>query len=167
MCDLLALQRTLSSLELPRVVSVASGESSVGESPLGQSQDRSGGNVRDGSLSISQYNGRPRQKVQDPARDLSIHVLEKFSLVTKFARETTSQIFGDAHNNGFGATERRNYSQSSIDYRQKQSDSAEKVSKETPVPSDPLEVPSVSCVQRSHLRNKYRSIYTRIGNYFP
>ncbi|GMN59948.1 hypothetical protein TIFTF001_029038 [Ficus carica] len=133
------LQRTLSSLELPRVVSVASGESSVGESPLGQSQDRSGGNVLDGSLSISQYNGRPRQKVQDPARDLSIHVLEKFSLVTKFARETTSQIFGDAHNNGFGATERRNYSPSSFDYRQKQSNSAEKVYKETPVPSDPLE----------------------------
>ncbi|EXC33717.1 hypothetical protein L484_008961 [Morus notabilis] len=134
------LQKTLSSLELPRVVSVASGESNVGESPLDQSQDRSGGNVRDGSLSISRYSGRPRQKAQDPARDLSIHVLEKFSLVTKFARETTSQIFGDAPNNGFGTTEKRNYNQSSIDYRQKPSNFPEKAAKETPVPSDPLEI---------------------------
>lgn len=142
-CDLLVLQRTLSSLELPRAVSGASGQSTsiaVGESPLDESQERSSGNVRDGRLSISQYNGRPRQKPQDPARDLSIHVLEKFSLVTKFARETTSQIFGEAHSNGFGAIEKRRYDESSIDHPRNSSNSAEKVPDEIPVASDPLEV---------------------------
>ncbi|KAL2619860.1 hypothetical protein R1flu_000065 [Riccia fluitans] len=33
---------------------------------------------------------------RDQARDLSMNVLEKFSLVTKFARETTAQIFGES-----------------------------------------------------------------------
>lgn len=142
-CDLLVVQRTLSSLELPRAVSVAIGQSSsiaVGESPLDESHESSSGNVRDGRLSVSEYNGRSRQKHQDPARDLSIHVLEKFSLVTKFARETTSQIFGDAHTNGFGSIEKRRYNQSSLDHPQKASNSAEKVANETPLPSDPLEV---------------------------
>ncbi|KAH7444094.1 hypothetical protein KP509_02G064400 [Ceratopteris richardii] len=40
--------------------------------------------------------GRSKQRrVRDPARDVSIQVLEKFSLVTKFARDTTAQLFGE------------------------------------------------------------------------
>ena len=90
----------------------------------------------DGSLSISQYNGRSKHKAQD----LSIHdVLEKFSLVTKFARDTTSQIFGDNHGNGF-RSERRSHNQPSVDYRRKASNLEEEIPDEIPVPSDPLEV---------------------------
>lgn len=133
------MQRTLSSLELPLAVSVASGQSSsvaVGGSPSDESLEKSSGNVRDGSLSISQYNGRSRHKAQD----LSIHdVLEKFSLVTKFARDTTSQIFGDNHGNGF-RSERRSESEPSIDYRHKASNHEEKIPNEIPVPADPIEV---------------------------
>ncbi|PON99827.1 Rab-GTPase-TBC domain containing protein [Trema orientale] len=156
------LQRTLSSLELPRAVSVGSGHStsiSVGESPLVETQERSNRNVRDGRLSVSEYSGRPRQKSQDPARDLSIHVLEKFSLVTKFARETTSQIFGEAHTNGFGAIEKRRYNQSSIDQPQKVSNSVEKVPDEAPIASDPLE--KISCMKH----NLGEEAATDVGNF--
>ncbi|KAF4367011.1 hypothetical protein F8388_004359 [Cannabis sativa] len=145
------LQRTLSSLELPRAVSVVSDQSvsiDVGESPLDESQESSSRNVRDGRLSTLQYNGRTRLKPQDPARDLSIHVLEKFSLVTKFARETTSQIFGETHNNGFGAIEKRRYNhQSSIDHPEKASNSAEKAPELVPVAADPLE--KISCTKHN------------------
>ncbi|KAH7572697.1 hypothetical protein JRO89_XS04G0291600 [Xanthoceras sorbifolium] len=71
--------RTFSSLELPRVVSVASGPStpiSVGESPLKENQERINGYE---SPSISQYNGRQRQKAHDPARDISIHIFDSQS----------------------------------------------------------------------------------------
>ncbi|KAM6553382.1 hypothetical protein CsatB_014144 [Cannabis sativa] len=145
------LQRTLSSLELPRAVSVVSDQSvsiDVGESPLDESQESSSRNVRDGRLSTLQYNGRTRLKPQDPARDLSIHVLEKFSLVTKFARETTSQIFGETHNNGFAAIEKRRYNhQSSIDHPEKASNSAEKAPELVPVAADPLE--KISCTKHN------------------
>ncbi|CAL5379389.1 unnamed protein product [Camellia sinensis] len=56
---------------------------------------------------IYKNNGRRMQKVQDPARDLSMQVLEKFSRVTRFARETTSQIFRESHSDSFGTNERR------------------------------------------------------------
>ncbi|MCO5568726.1 hypothetical protein L7F22_022425 [Adiantum nelumboides] len=36
-----------------------------------------------------------QRRARDPARDVSIQVLEKFSLVTKFARDTTAQLFGE------------------------------------------------------------------------
>lgn len=136
------LQRTLSSLELPRAVSVASEPSlsSISETPSDGNQERSSGDVHDGSLSASQFNGRQRQKVQDPTRDLSIQVLEKFSLVTKFARETTSQIFRENYNNGFNVLERRNNNQSPIEYPQMASHTTEKILDETHVAADPLEV---------------------------
>ncbi|KAH7572434.1 hypothetical protein JRO89_XS04G0256500 [Xanthoceras sorbifolium] len=140
------LQRTFSSLELPRVVSVASGPStpiSVGESPLKENQERINGYE---SPSISQYNGRQRQKAHDPARDISIHVLEKFSLVTKFARETTSQLFRDSHSNGFGAFEKIFDSQSAEDDPNKASNDAEKVTDEIAVASDPLEFDKLTLV---------------------
>ncbi|GMP35124.1 hypothetical protein CsSME_00007701 [Camellia sinensis var. sinensis] len=80
-------QRTLSSLKLPRAV-VANGLSSsvsVDECPSIDNSERTDGGAFDGSASHIQNNGRRRQKVQDPARDLSIQVLEKFSRVTRFS----------------------------------------------------------------------------------
>ncbi|XP_009363991.2 TBC1 domain family member 15 [Pyrus x bretschneideri] len=143
------LQRTLSSLELPRALSVASGQStlvSVGETSSDENQERTSGYVQDGSLSISQYNERQRQRVHDPARDLSIQVLEKFSLVTKFARETTSQLFRDNHSNGYGAIERRSNNQSPIDYPQKASHDSYRAPEKSPVPPDSLEFDKESMV---------------------
>ncbi|ONH98390.1 hypothetical protein PRUPE_7G247700 [Prunus persica] len=143
------LQRTLSSLELPRALSVASGQStsvSVGETSSDENQERTSGDVYEGSISSSQYNERQRQRVHDPARDLSIQVLEKFSLVTKFARETTSQLFRDNHSNGYGAIERRSNNLSPIDYPQKASNDSNKVPDKSPVPPDSLEFDKVSLV---------------------
>ena len=122
-------------------VSVASEPStsiSVGESPLNENQERT--DVVVGNSSTSQYNGKQRQKVHDPTRDLSIQVLEKFSLVTKFARETTSQLFRENHGNEYGAFERRNHNQSPLDNFQKASNVTEKIPDRSPVASDPLEV---------------------------
>ncbi|XP_062148223.1 uncharacterized protein LOC133857109 [Alnus glutinosa] len=139
------LQRTLSSLELPRAVSVTSEPStsiSVGESPLNENQERT--DVVVGNSSTSRYNVKQRQKVHDPARDLSIQVLEKFSLVTRFARETTSQLFRDG--NEYAALERRNHNQSPLDYPQKASSVTEKAPDGSPVASDPLEVDKLTLV---------------------
>lgn len=136
-------QRTLSSLELPRAVSVAIEPSMsipVGESPSNDSQERTDVGVQSGSFSMSQYNVKQRHKAQDPARDISIQVLEKFSLVTKFARETTSQLFRETHSNGYGKIDRRSHIQSSLDYPQKAPNVEEKVPDEIPLASDPLEV---------------------------
>lgn len=138
------LQKTLSSLEIPRALSVGSEPStsfSVGEASVDENQERMSVDIQNDNINISQYNERQRQKAHDPARDLSIQVLEKFSLVTKFARETTSQLFRDSHSNGYGAIERRSNSLSSIDYpSQKASDDWDKVPDKSPVPQDPLEV---------------------------
>lgn len=131
----------MSSLELPRTLSVASGPSgsvSAEESFSHGSHEGNDEGVSDGSYRISHYSGRQRPKIHDPARDLSIHVLEKFSLVTKFARETTSQLFRE--NNGFGAVERRHSHRSDFDYSHKVTNDVEKLPDEIPVPSDPLEV---------------------------
>ncbi|KAG4194456.1 hypothetical protein ERO13_A06G054000v2 [Gossypium hirsutum] len=138
------LQRTLSSLELPRAVSIASVPStpvSVGESSSQQNEERT-----DVRASIPQYNGTQRQKGHDPARDISIQVLEKFSLVTKFARETTSQLFRETHSNGFGPLERRNSNQSALDYSHKSSEYKEDVPVQSPVDPDPLEFDKLSLV---------------------
>ncbi|KAF5482208.1 hypothetical protein F2P56_002797 [Juglans regia] len=143
------LQKTLSSLELPRAVSVVSEPSmsvSIGESPLNDNQERTDAGVHSETSSVSQYNVKQRQKGHDPARDLSIQVLEKFSLVTKFARETTSQIFRESHGNGFGAIERRSHNHSALDSAQKASNIAEKVPDTIPVASDPLEVDKLTLV---------------------
>ncbi|KAL4302632.1 hypothetical protein GQ457_10G016440 [Hibiscus cannabinus] len=79
------LQRTLSSLELPRAVSIASVPSTpvlARESTSHENHESPDTTVSDGNASIPQYNGRRRQKFHDPARDISIQVLEKVSLVT-------------------------------------------------------------------------------------
>ncbi|KAI3410592.1 Rab-GAP TBC domain-containing protein [Psidium guajava] len=142
------LQRTLSSLELPRAV-VANGLSastSVSASHSAEKQPIDDGSVSGDIASLSLYNGRPRPKVHDPARDLSIQVLEKFSLVTRFARETTSQLLRESLNNGYGASERRDHGLHHHDYSDKPSPDPEKAPEEVPVVPDPLEFDKLSLV---------------------
>ncbi|XP_052490565.1 uncharacterized protein LOC105792852 isoform X3 [Gossypium raimondii] len=142
------LQRTLSSLELPRAVSIPSMPSTpvlARESTSHENRERPDVGVSDVSASIPQYNGRRRQKFHDPARDISIQVLEKFSFVTKFARETTSQLFRESHSNGFRPLERRKSNQSD-DYSHKPSDDAEGVAVQSPVAPDPVEFDKLSLV---------------------
>ncbi|XP_027071026.1 uncharacterized protein [Coffea arabica] len=137
------LQRTLSSLELPRAVSVLNSPSTSvasNESPASGNQEKTDGSAFDSISSGVRQNGRQRQKTNDPARDLSIQVLEKFSLVTRFARETTSQLFREAHMDGYVANERRKQDQSLVDYPQiPASNDSPKVPDEVPVVSDSLE----------------------------
>ncbi|KAL6633680.1 hypothetical protein ACP70R_026351 [Stipagrostis hirtigluma subsp. patula] len=92
------LQKSLSSLELPGVASVANVMSRQNSLSFTGSVDeaRHGDDGRHGtSSSMSQYGSKQKFKTNDPGRDLSIQVLEKFSLVTKFARDTTSSLFRD------------------------------------------------------------------------
>uniref|UniRef100_A0A2N9GZ02 Rab-GAP TBC domain-containing protein n=1 Tax=Fagus sylvatica TaxID=28930 RepID=A0A2N9GZ02_FAGSY len=162
------LQRTLSSLELPRAVSVAiepSTSISVSESPLNENHERTDGGVRNESSSMSQYNVKRRQKGHhDPARDLSIQVLEKFSLVTKFARDTTSQLFRESHGNGYDAILRRSHDQSSFDSPQRVSDVKEEVPGESPVALDPLEASILkqkfSCMKHNHVEEAATNLGT-------
>ncbi|KAL6127996.1 hypothetical protein ACLB2K_071357 [Fragaria x ananassa] len=135
------LQKTLSSSLL------------VGETSLDENHERTSEDAQNDNT-ISQYNERQKQKDHDiiPTRDISIQVLEKFSLVTKFARETTSQLFRDSHstNISYGGIQiRRRNSLSSIDYsssQNKASDDSNKVSDKSPVPQDPLEFDKNSLV---------------------
>lgn len=134
----------MSSLELPRAVSIASGQSqsdSTTASPSSRNHEKTSESTFDGSLSSIYQNGRQRQKNNDPARDLSIQVLEKFSLVTRFARETTSQLFRE-NSDGFGISEKRNHNQSSLNYSHDTAADDVKVPAEIPVVPDPLEVNS-------------------------
>lgn len=59
------------------------------------------------SSSASEYRGRHTPQYHDPARDISLQVLEKFSVITRFARETTSQIFQESHKKGLMTYEKR------------------------------------------------------------
>lgn len=128
---------------MPRAVPFASGAStsaSAGESPSNENQERVDGDIHNGSSFTSHNGGRQRQKSTDPARDLSIQVLEKFSLVTKFARETTSQLFRESHSNGYGAIDTKSYSYSSSESTQNMIKDSEEDCSQNPVPSDPFEV---------------------------
>ncbi|XP_057550041.1 uncharacterized protein LOC130828204 isoform X2 [Amaranthus tricolor] len=139
------LQKTLSSLELPGVVSIAASTSaSVAVSPTQGNQVRA-----DDSNTTLQSRGRQRNKANDPARDLSIQVLEKFSLVTKFARETTSQLFRE--NSGeqtyTNDLKKPSHSQSLPDlHSQSSSDDLEEVPNLVPVPADPMEFDKLALV---------------------
>lgn len=132
----------MSSLELPRTGPIASGpvsSISLDESPS-SADKRAGEDFYDEGSRISRYSGKQRPKFHDPARDLPIQILEKFSLVTKFARETTSQLFRENHNNGFSAPEMRIQDQSSVDSPQRPSNGLEKVPNVSPVVEDPIQV---------------------------
>lgn len=123
----------MSSLELPRAVSL----SSVPPSSISGGEGTTDGGIRGGFGSLSLYN--QRAKFND-TRDISIQVLEKFSLVTKFARETTSQLFREPQNNGFGDYETKIPSQPANDHTPKSSSRVKDAPITVPVPSDPLEV---------------------------
>lgn len=88
---------------------------SLDESTLSENEERNDNGVNNASVSVPQFHRRPRHKAHDPARDISIQVLEKFSLVTKFARETTSQLFRENQTNGFSTNERRTQIQTNLD----------------------------------------------------
>ncbi|KAL1206747.1 Rab GTPase-activating protein 22 [Cardamine amara subsp. amara] len=158
------LQRTLSSLELPSSLPVASGQSTYPSDggSLNENQGRTSSDVGNRVSSLSQY-GLRKHKSHDPTRDLSIHLLEKFSLVTKFARETTTQLFSE--NNGFGSADRRWNNQPVHSYSDKLSNIAEEkhheishsysendllkdedISNDIDVPADPLEFNKLSLV---------------------
>ncbi|KAF7838776.1 TBC1 domain family member 15 [Senna tora] len=147
------LQKTLSSLELPRAISLACGPSKISakEFTLNENQDS--------GVNVFQYHGRPRNKAHDP-RDLSIHVLEKFSLVTKFAREATSQLFGEHHCNGYDAIDKRTHIQApaTLDHSKKSSNVAGEVPHESTVASD---LEKILC-----LKHKYsEEAATRVGTF--
>lgn len=114
---------------------------SVGQFPSNENQERNEGGTFDGSASHIQNNGRRRQKVHGPVRDLPIQVLEKFSRVTRLARETTSHLFRESYSDGFSANERKNHNQTLHGHPSDLvSNDVEKVSSEIPEASDPLEV---------------------------
>lgn len=96
-------------MELPRALS----SSSFTDSPFSDNQER----LEDGGS---------RHK-----RDISIQVLEKFSLVTRFARETTSQLFRENLFDDIGTNENK---------KNNQERPHEIASNEAPIPSDPFEV---------------------------
>lgn len=127
---------------MPRAVNIACEPSnvSVSESNVNENQERIDGGANDGSAIVSPYRARSRNRVNDPARDISIQVLEKFSLVTRFARETTSQLFSENQVNGFGAIERRAIEEEPLHHPVTSSNAGEKIADESPVPPDPLEV---------------------------
>lgn len=145
-------------MELPSSLPVASGQSTypLDEVYSNESQGGTSAGVDNRVSNLSQY-GLRKQKSHDPTRDLSIHLLEKFSLVTKFARETTTQLFSE--NNGFGSAGKRWNNQPVHSYPEKLSNIVEEKHDENPhsypekehlndeetyndidVPADPLEV---------------------------
>ncbi|VAI59963.1 unnamed protein product [Triticum turgidum subsp. durum] len=97
------LQKSLSSLELPGVATVANAMSRQNSFSFtgSVSEVRHGDDAKYGGPStMSEYGSKQRRKSNDPGRDISFQVLEKFSLVTKFARETTSSLFRENHSSG-------------------------------------------------------------------
>ena len=58
------------------------------------------GAKHEGPSSMYEYGSKQKHKSNDPGREISFQVLEKFSLVTKFARETTSSLFRENHSSG-------------------------------------------------------------------
>lgn len=125
----------MSSLELPGVASVANAMSRQNSLSFTGSVDE----ARHGEASsMSHYGSKQKHKSNDPGRDLSIQVLEKFSLVTKFARDTTSSLFRD--NSGAHAYGRQQheyvFDNKASDTHKNQYIAPEKES----IPSAPLEV---------------------------
>lgn len=142
----MSYQRTLSSLELPRSLANGTRSSSFTGSPSDGNSERDDNVASESDHSSSiQQNNRQRQKNHDPARDISIQVLEKFSLVTRFARETTSQLFRESLADGHGPSERRRNNWASKDHQPQEwaSNDVDIAPKIVPVASDPLEVKSI------------------------
>lgn len=93
------LQRSLTSLELPGALPVANTRSSLhiegSASSIQNTEDTANQNYQDKVFGSLKHGGAHHERLRDPARDILIHGLEKFSMVTKFARETTAHIFGE------------------------------------------------------------------------
>lgn len=103
------------------------------------------GTQHDGSSSASDYYRWQNQKNSDPLHDISFQLLEKFSLVTKFARETTSNMFHEFHDNKANAYGKRQQSNhGTLSSSGSFSDEKERNQGATPVASDPL---VVSCLE--------------------
>lgn len=126
-------------MELPGVVSVAnSPTSSVAPNESSSSQTDSEAPVKNSPY--IQQNGRQRQKQSDP-RHLSIQVLEKFSLVTRFARETKSQFLRETHGDGFISNVLRKHDKKPNNYSfVVESDDVVQPHEDVPVPANSLEV---------------------------
>jgi len=137
------LQKTLSSLELLGVVPVvAPSNAAIAVSPTSESQEKVAECACDTNCG-SEFIERPKYKVNDPARDFSIQLLEKFSLVTKFARETTSQLFRENSGENLFLSDCRkpNHIPALPAAPPKlPPNDVQKVSDEVHVPEDPLEV---------------------------
>ncbi|KAK1269838.1 hypothetical protein QJS04_geneDACA006420 [Acorus gramineus] len=144
------LQKSLSSLELPRAVPGSNGtalHSSISSSFSNETPGRLNDATVDGKSTTTEYNGKQKQKFNDPARDISIQVLEKFSLVTKFARETTSQLFRESHHDSSNSYERKHWMNSgSINMASIEPTIKQKVSDENPATLDSLQVGKLSLV---------------------
>ncbi|XP_055822725.1 uncharacterized protein LOC129891401 isoform X2 [Solanum dulcamara] len=132
------LQRSLSSLEFPRAVSVANSPTSS-VAPSESSFSPTDGEALDKNSAYIQQNGRQRQKHNDP-RHLSIQVLEKFSLVTRFAREAKSQFLREAHGDGFISNAMRKHDKKPNNYSfVVESNDVHKPLEDVHVPADSLE----------------------------
>lgn len=121
--------------------------SSIGpnESFTSGNDEGTSGNAYERNSISNLQNGKQKPKFNDPSKDLSINVLEKFSLVTRFARETTSQLFRDAQIDGFLAHERRKNNKYSSNHSQIVAyDDSDELPEVVPVAADPLEVVSLS-----------------------
>ncbi|GJM86603.1 hypothetical protein PR202_ga02478 [Eleusine coracana subsp. coracana] len=127
-------------LQLPGVATVANAMSRQNSLSFTGSVDDGvhGNDAKHGApASMSQYGSMQKHKSNDPGRDLSIQVLEKFSLVTKFARDTTSSLFRDNSGaNAYGRQQQEYYSNIKVSDKNKyQQTTPEKAA----APSDPLE----------------------------
>ncbi|KAG6478325.1 hypothetical protein ZIOFF_061761 [Zingiber officinale] len=108
-------------------------------SSLDDSKIVNGTTYGDISSAISEYRGRPK-KSHDPARDISIQVMEKFSLVTKFARETTSHLFRENHGDLLNTHRKKQQVEDGfLNPATSSSDDEKKTTNMVQVDSDPLE----------------------------
>ncbi|KAL8223149.1 hypothetical protein R6Q57_020548 [Mikania cordata] len=141
------LQRTLSSLELPRSLANRTPASAFPGSPSEGNMENTHTSENDSWGSIQQ-NNKLRERSHDPARDISLQVLEKFSLVTRFARETTSQLFRENLVDIHGPNEKRRTNWASKDHQTQETaaNDVEITPKKVSVPSDPLEFDKLSLV---------------------
>lgn len=88
-------------MELPGALPVANIRSSLhieGPAPsIQNTTDTSNQNYQDKIYGGLKHGGVQNERLRDPAHEILIHGLEKFSMVTKFSRETTAHIFGENH----------------------------------------------------------------------
>ncbi|EPS58476.1 hypothetical protein M569_16338, partial [Genlisea aurea] len=142
------LQKTLSSLELHGFTNrapPADAADATDESHSTDDQEESNINTRPHHSELRSI-GKPRQKHHDPARDLSIQVLEKFSLVTRLARETTSQLFGESYIDGFTSNGKKHDQVTSTNYQPTTSDDTSHVLNEVSAIPNPGELEKLSLV---------------------